>query len=64
LKDKNNKVKDLKIPKVNIKTVIQDPEAYARDFMEIAFATYIRSFKEAFNEGKKLAEELERGKES
>ena len=44
--------------------MIQDPEAYARDFMEIAFATYIRSFKEAFNEGKKLAEELERGKES
>ena len=44
--------------------MIQDPQAYARDFMEIAFATYIRSFKEAFNEGKKLAQELERGKKN
>tara|TARA_Y100000593_G_scaffold93587_1_gene189037 strand:- start:2388 stop:2531 length:144 start_codon:yes stop_codon:yes gene_type:complete len=42
--------------------VIQDPESYARDFMEIAFATYITSFKKAFKLGKQLAKELEDGK--
>ena len=55
----NNKVQ-IKPPKANIEDVIEDPTQYARDYVEIALAKYVKEFKKAFRSGQDLAKELER----
>lgn len=54
----NDKVQ-IKPPKANVEDVIEDPVAYAKDFVEIALAKYVKEFKKAFKSGEDLAKELE-----
>ena len=61
LRNLNNKIK-IKPPKADIEKIIKDPEEYAKEYVEIAFAKYLRLFKKSFLLGKKLAENLEDGK--
>ena len=59
----NNKIKTTtNLPKADINNILKDPEGYAKDFVEIAFAKHIKIFKQAFEMGQKLAKELEDGK--
>ena len=56
LKDLNDI--DIEIPRGNIKSIINDPEQYAKDFIEVSFAKfiprYIKSYKLGKGCGKKL----------
>ena len=56
LKDLNDI--EVEIPKANIKSIIEDPSQYAKDFIEISFAKfiprYIKSYKLGKDFGKKL----------
>ena len=49
---------EVEIPKGNIKSIIQNPEQYAKDFIEVSFAKfiprYIKSYKLGKGFGKKL----------
>ena len=49
---------EVEIPKSNIKSIIEDPTQYAKDFIEVSFAKfiprYIKSYKLGKNFGKKL----------
>ncbi len=62
LRKLNDQIK-IKPPKADIEDILKDPEEYAKEFVEIAFAKYVPAFKKAFKLGKKLAQELEDGKE-
>ena len=56
LKDLNDI--EVEIPKGNIKSIIEDPSQYAKDFIEVSFAKfiprYIKSYKLGKDFGKKL----------
>ena len=56
LKDLNDI--EVEIPKGNIKSIIENPEQYAKDFIEVSFAKfiprYIKSYKLGKDFGKKL----------
>ena len=56
LKDLNNI--EVEIPKGNIKSIIENPSQYAKDFIEVSFAKfiprYIKSYKLGKDFGKKL----------
>ena len=56
LKDLNDI--EVEIPKANIKSIIEDPSQYAKDFIEVSFAKfiprYIKSYKLGKDFGKKL----------
>ena len=56
LKDLNDI--EVEIPKTNIKSIIEDPSQYAKDFIEVSFAKfiprYIKSYKLGKDFGKKL----------
>ena len=49
---------EVEIPKANIKSVIENPGQYAKDFIEVSFAKfiprYIKSYKLGKGFGKKL----------
>ena len=46
---------DLEIPQTNIQEVIDDPQQYARDFIEAMFVKHYIDFIETYNLGKKFA---------
>ena len=56
LKDLNDI--ELEIPKDNIKSIINDPEQYAKDFIEVSFAKFIPRYIKSYKLGKEFGKEL------
>ena len=49
---------EVKIPKANIKSIIKNPEIYAKDFIEITFAKFIPSYIKSYKLGKEFGRKL------
>lgn len=61
----NNSIKkNITIPSANIDDVIKDPQAYAREFIEISFAKFIKGYKTSLKMGRELAKGLKDGEET
>ena len=56
LKDLNDI--EVEIPKGNIKSIIEDPSQYAKDFIEVSFAKFIPRYIKSYKLGKKFGKEL------
>ena len=56
LKDLNDI--EVEIPKDNIKSIIDDPEQYAKDFIEISFAKFIPRYIKSYKLGKEFGKKL------
>ena len=56
LKDLNDI--EVEIPKGNIKSIIEDPSQYAKDFIEVSFAKFIPSYIKSYKLGKQFGKEL------
>ena len=56
LKDLNDI--EVEIPKGNIKSIIENPSQYARDFIEISFAKNIPKYIKAYKLGKGFGKKL------
>ena len=56
LKDLNNI--EVEIPKGNIKSIIEDPSQYAKDFIEVSFAKFIPSYIKSYKLGKQFGKKL------
>ena len=56
LKDLNDI--EVEIPKDNIKSIIDDPEQYAKDFIEVSFAKFIPRYIKSYKLGKKFGKKL------
>ena len=56
LKDLNDI--DIEIPRGNIKSIINDPEQYAKDFIEVSFAKFIPRYIKSYKLGKEFGKKL------
>ena len=56
LKDLNDI--EVEIPKGNIKSIIEDPSQYAKDFIEVSFAKFIPSYIKSYKLGKQFGKKL------
>ena len=56
LKDLNDI--EVEIPKGNIKSIIENPSQYAKDFIEVSFAKFIPSYIKSYKLGKQFGKEL------
>ena len=56
LKDLNDI--EVEIPKGNIKSIIQNPEQYAKDFIEVSFAKFIPRYIKSYKLGKEFGKKL------
>ena len=56
LKDLNDI--EVEIPKDNIKSIINDPEQYAKDFIEVSFAKFIPRYIKSYKLGKQFGKSL------
>ena len=56
LKDLNDI--EVEIPKDNIKSIINDPEQYAKDFIEVSFAKFIPRYIKSYKLGKEFGKKL------
>ena len=56
LKDLNDI--EVEIPKDNIESIINDPEQYAKDFIEVSFAKFIPRYIKSYKLGKKFGKKL------
>ena len=56
LKDLNDI--EVEIPKANIKSIIEDPSQYAKDFIEVSFAKFIPSYIKSYKLGKQFGKKL------
>ena len=56
LKDLNDI--EVEIPKDNIKSIINDPEQYAKDFIEVTFAKHIPNYIKGYKLGKGFGKKL------
>ena len=56
LKDLNDI--EVEIPKGNIKSIIENPSQYARDFIEISIARFIPKYIKAYKLGKGFGKKL------
>ena len=56
LKDLNDI--EVEIPKANIKSIIENPSQYARDFIEISIARFIPKYIKAYKLGKGFGKKL------
>ena len=56
LKDLNDI--EVEIPKGNIKSIIESPEEYAKDFIEVSFAKFIPRYIKAYKLGKDFGKKL------
>ena len=56
LKDLNDI--EVEIPKGNIKSIIQNPEQYAKDFIEVSFAKFIPRYIKSYKLGKEFGRKL------
>ena len=60
LKDLNDI--DIEIPRGNIKSIINDPEQYAKDFIEVSFAKFIPRYIKSYKLGKQFGKKLNENK--
>ena len=51
---KHNEI-DLELPQVDIQDVIDDPQQYARDYIEVMFVKLYKDFIDTYELGKKFA---------
>ena len=56
LKDLNDI--EVEIPKDNIKSIIEDPSQYAKDFIEVSFAKFIPRYIKSYKLGKEFGKKL------
>ncbi len=56
LKDLNDI--EVEIPKNNIKSIIENPGQYAKDFIEVSFAKFIPRYIKSYKLGKEFGKEL------
>ena len=49
---------EVEIPKGNIKSIIEDPSQYAKDFIEVSFAKFIPSYIKSYKLGKQFGKKL------
>ena len=49
---------EVEIPKANIKSIIENPSQYARDFIEISIARFIPKYIKAYKLGKGFGKKL------
>ena len=49
---------EVEIPKGNIKSIIESPEEYAKDFIEVSFAKFIPRYIKSYKLGKEFGKEL------
>ena len=49
---------EVEIPKGNIKSIIEDPSQYAKDFIEVSFAKFIPRYIKSYKLGKEFGKEL------
>ena len=56
LKDLNDI--EVEIPKGNIKSIIENPSQYAKDFIEVSFAKFIPRYIKSYKLGKEFGKEL------
>ena len=56
LKDLNDI--EVEIPKGNIKSIIEDPSQYAKDFIEVSFAKFIPRYIKSYKLGKQFGKKL------
>ena len=49
---------EVEIPKGNIKSIIESPEEYAKDFIEVSFAKFIPRYIKSYKLGKKFGKKL------
>ena len=56
LKDLNDI--DIEIPRGNIKSIINDPEQYAKDFIEVSFSKFIPRYIKSYKLGKEFGKKL------
>ena len=56
LKDLNDI--EVEIPKADIKSVIEDPGQYAKDFIEMSFVKFIPRYIKSYKLGKEFGKEL------
>ena len=56
LKDLNDI--EVEIPKGNIKSIIENPSQYAKDFIEVSFAKFIPRYIKSYKLGKQFGKEL------
>ena len=48
----------VEIPKANIKSIIEDPTQYAKDFIEVSFAKFIPRYIKAYKLGKDFGKKI------
>ena len=49
---------EVEIPKGNIKSIIENPSQYAKDFIEVSFAKFIPRYIKAYKLGKGFGKKL------
>ena len=49
---------EVEIPKADIKSVIEDPGQYAKDFIEMSFVKFIPRYIKSYKLGKEFGKEL------
>ena len=49
---------EVEIPKAKIKSIIENPSQYARDFIEVSFARFIPKYINAYKLGKGFGKKL------
>ena len=49
---------EVEIPKSNIKSIIENPSQYAKDFIEVSFAKFIPRYIKSYKLGKQFGKEL------